>query len=146
MSKTNLGGQHHINLFGLPGSSRFARRPVAAPKADAVPRKVDGKTFTQRRSVLRSRMDAVVATFANAPVKPLSFAPSMETLMVLSRARIKREKEEAATRAKATPDMLARARAVDMREAYPNFYEDERVTFSPGRDEVGYTEFSMAND
>ena len=128
MSKTNPGGQHHITLFGLPGSNKTARPPKAPATKIVKDLLLDGEQYQELRRIADQENRSVPALIRLA------------TREYLQRQAV--EKVEP----RATPAMLAAAYASDMREAFPGYYEDEMVTFSPGRDEVGYTEFQLAND
>ena len=145
-------------LFGLPGNGNFGRRSVASQEAKAAPvaqsrgddtaSKVAGLTAGQRRARLPIGMVDVAARFApTAHSKPPSFAPSMETLMVLARAQIKREREETVAPApRPTRAMLAYAVAADAREAFPLHHDDEEADQARRCAGAGYVEATLARE
>ena len=123
----SVGGQASLGLFGCGPSITGKPRRAFKEVADDQARQIGGLTFAQRRARLGVDVAAVGARFAHVKRQPLPFAPSMETLMVLTRAHIKREREESAAPApKPTPAMRETAAASDMREAFPFFHDAEQ--------------------
>ena len=159
LNPARRGGQHHIGLFGLPGSgTRFhtvpAPAPVAKAKADDQPRRIGGMTAGQRRA----RINAWVAFGASvAPAAPASAVasapvPCMDALMAKYRrtpAKQEPERDElfADTTARATPAMLACAAARDMREAFPHYYDDqEHAGFQLNPAAAGFIEATLVQE
>ena len=148
---TQRGGQASLGLFGISGSDHPHRAAVkgngnGAKKTDDRPRIVNGLTFSQRRSVICSRVDLAAVSLGAYERRPVPAGSSMESLIAAAHARkAAHNDEEAVPKATpATPAMLAVARASDMREAFPHHADDEEADFAHCSAGVGYVEHLMA--
>lgn len=146
LNPAQRGGQASLGLFGCGPSITGAPRRAFRELADDQTRRIGGLTAGQRKARLFARVGAPmpVAYASTQPAPVLSF----EELMAKYKrpAKVAQAETTEASARKATPAMLANAAASDMREAFPQYPDDEAADFAHRCAGAGYVETTLARE